>query len=228
MVLSAALLSACGAFEVGVETTPGQTLSPGPAASPTPAPTTPAVFTPTFAAPTLPAPTSTAIPTLQPPTQTPPPTATHVLPTDTPLPAATATPQGSTTVSIVLISLNDGGKTGTAVGCGDSAVPVTVEIPATQGVLKAAFDALLANKSQYYGQSGLYNALYQSVLKLDSAKIEDGLATLQISGKLSLGGECDNPRVKAQLEGTAKQFSTVKDTAIFINGKPMADALSLK
>jgi hypothetical protein len=43
-----------------------------------------------------------------------------------------------------------------------------------------------------------------------------------------MGGECDTPRVRAQLEQTILQFPTVTEADIFINGKPLADVLSLK
>jgi hypothetical protein len=52
--------------------------------------------------------------------------------------------------------LEDGGQAGQEVGCGDSAVPVQVVVPHTQGVLRAALEALLSIQDQYYGESGLY------------------------------------------------------------------------
>jgi hypothetical protein len=131
-------------------------------------------------------------------------------------------------VQIFLIAVNDNGQTGTPVGCGDSAVPVQVEIPTTQGVLKAALVALLSIKDQYYGQSGLYNALYQSDLRVESISIAGGKASVYLAGTLKMGGECDTPRVQAQLEQTILQFPTVTEVAIFINGKPLAEVLSLK
>ena len=63
-----------------------------------------------------------------------------------------------------MVAIGDNGAAGKRAGCGDSLVPVNIEAPYTQGVLKAALEYLLAQKSQYYGQSGLYNALYQSNL----------------------------------------------------------------
>jgi hypothetical protein len=45
---------------------------------------------------------------------------------------------------------------------------------------------------------------------------------------MMLGGECDNPRVQAQIENTVLQFSTVTSADIFLNGKTLAEALSLK
>jgi hypothetical protein len=132
-------------------------------------------------------------------------------------------------VKIFMIAVDDKGQTGTAVGCGDSAVPVMVEIPPTQAVLKSALDAILATKVQYYGQSGLYNALYQSDLQLESVSIDSsGKASVYLTGSLKMGGECDTPRVQAQLEQTVRQFPNITGVAIFINGRPIAEVLSLK
>ncbi len=92
--------------------------------------------------------------------------------------------------------------------------------------LVAALNELLAIDDGLYGQSGLYSLLYQSTLKLDSATIVGGKATINITGKTQLGGVCDNPRVKAQIEETVSQFSTVTQVAVFINNIPIDQVLS--
>jgi hypothetical protein len=146
-------------------------------------------------------------------------------------PVATVIPTAmpvSHTVQVFLIAIGDNGQTGSLVGCGDSAVPVQVQTPPTSQVLQAALVALLSIKDQFYGQSGLYNALYQSDLKVYSVAIAGGKASVYLSGTLLMGGECDTPRLKAQLEQTILQFPTVIEADIFINGKPLADVLSLK
>lgn len=171
------------------------------------------------------APTSAVIPTDIIATSIP--TAPQLVPTEA-ISTETAAPITPQMVQVYLIAIDDNGQSGNPVGCGDSAVPIQVQIEPTQGVLKAALEALLSIKEQYYGQSGLYNALYQSDLKVDSVKISGGKAVVQLSGSMILGGECDNPRVQAQLEQTILQFSTVTQAEIFINGKTLADALSLK
>jgi hypothetical protein len=145
-----------------------------------------------------------------------------------PQPSPTSPAPTVSMVKIFLIAVDDNGKTGSPVGCGDSVVPVTVQIPPTQGVLKAALVALLSDKDQYYGQSGLYNALYQSDLQVDSLSIQGSKASVYLSGTLLMGGECDTPRVQAQLEQTVLQFPTITEADIFINGRPMAEVLSLK
>jgi hypothetical protein len=132
-------------------------------------------------------------------------------------------------VKMYMIALDDNGQTGIPIGCGDSAVPVMVEILPTQAVLKAALEELLSIKGQFYGESGLYNALYQSDLRLDSVSIDNtGKASVYLTGSLIMGGECDTPRVQAQLEQTVRQFPTVIEVEIFINGRPITEVLSLK
>jgi len=208
-ILSAVLIllfiTACnGTFEIGLEHSPTGTanLSAKPAIAPVPTNTlVPPASTDPQLSPTVQAPTDTRVPTDL-PTQ-------HM-------------------VQIFLIAVDDNGQTGIPIGCGDSAVPVQVEIPPTQGVLKAALVALLSVKDQYYGQSGLYNALYQSDLQVETVNIDGGKASVYLTGILTMGGECDAPRVQAQLEQTVLQFSTVTEAAIFINGKPLAEVLSLK
>ena len=160
------------------------------------------------------------------------PTSTVVVPSATPIsPAATASiPSTSAdqTVKIVLIALEDKGQSGALVGCGDSAIPITVTIPQTQGVLRAALEKLLSAKQQFYGESGYYNALYQSDLQVDGVAIEQRKAVIHLSGSLMLGGICDAPRVEAQIQQTALQFSTVNDVAVFINDIPLEEVLSSK
>jgi hypothetical protein len=132
------------------------------------------------------------------------------------------------TAQIYLIAIGDNGKSGPKIGCGDSAIPVQVRVPYTQAVLRASLDKLLSLKQRDYGASGLYNVLYQSDLHVASLALDAGKATIRLTGSLTLGGECDSPRVDAQIRYTALQFSTVQDVTIFLNDKPLADMLSLK
>lgn len=163
-----------------------------------------------------------------------------MLPTFTPLPSIAVTVSQTPTlvptqqtpirqvVNIYLIALEDNGISGKLVGCGDSVIPVQVDIQPTQGVLRAALEALISTKDKYYGESGLYNSLYQSNLQLAGVTIEGVKAIIHLTGSLILGGVCDNPRVEAQIEETALQFSTVKDVSVFVNDKPLEEVLSLK
>jgi hypothetical protein len=129
-------------------------------------------------------------------------------------------------LNIFLIALDDNGRAGPLIGCGDSAVAVAVNIPYTTGVLRAALNALLAIHDPYYGESGLYNSLYQSHLTVGDIILESGMAKIYLNGSVTLGGVCDSPRVDAQIRQTALQFSSVHSAAIFINNHPLEDMLS--
>jgi hypothetical protein len=197
--------TACnGTFEVGLEHSP--TATSVPISTPSNTPVAADTLTPTAPAATQPAPTVQAA-------------------TETPV--ATEAPT-KVMVQVYLIALSDNGQAGVAVGCGDSAVPIQIEVSSSHGALQAALEALLAIKDQFYGQSGLYNALYQADLQVQSARIVDGKASVFLTGTMMMGGECDIPRFQAQLEQTILGVATVTQAAIFINGKPLADALSLK
>jgi hypothetical protein len=131
-----------------------------------------------------------------------------------------------TRTQIYLIALEDAGQSGQEIGCGDSVLPVEVEIEPTVAPLRAALETLLAIDSEFYGQSGLYHALYRSDLQVEGIDIVNREAIINLSGELMLGGACDNPRVEAQLTQTALQFSTVDAVTIRVNGTPLAELLS--
>lgn len=138
-----------------------------------------------------------------------------------------------------LIAVGDNGKSGTVVGCGDSVVPVKnvstmhydwLHMPQESVVedrVQRVMEQLLANHEQYYGQSGLYNALYQSRLTVQSIITVNNVLMVALSGAVTLGGECDIPRAQAQLIQTATQFKEM-NAVVTINGRSLSEALTLK
>jgi hypothetical protein len=166
------------------------------------------------------------------------PAATTTLPAMlTPPPGAeTATPEapgqgplaGSQTVIYLVAPEGGPGPVG-PIGCGDYLVPVErgpyLPTIAERQIAYALMD-LFSIKEQFYGESGLYNPLYQSSLSVQSVTVDaNGHATVNLSGNLVLGGECNSPRVQAQIEDTVLQFS-VTDVTVLLNGRPLADVLS--
>ncbi|MEQ8671577.1 MAG: LysM peptidoglycan-binding domain-containing protein [Aggregatilineales bacterium] len=125
---------------------------------------------------------------------------------------------------IYLVALGDAGRSGNPIGCDDSIIPVTVTFESTQAPLTAALTELLDINSRTYGQSGLYNALYQSDLTLTNVTIQNGEAVINMTGSLTIGGVCDQPRVEAQLRQTALQYSTVDTVTINVNGETLDTA----
>jgi spore germination protein GerM len=129
-------------------------------------------------------------------------------------------------VKLFLIALDDAGRLGKKIGCGDSVVAVTRELRSTRTPLRDAIEELLRIPRTYGSDPELYNVFYQSELRLVSVSVRRGIARLSFAGRLVTGGVCDGPRVQAQIEETALQFPTVKKVRVFINGAPLSVYLS--
>lgn len=142
----------------------------------------------------------------------------------TPEPPTPPGPPSFTRVQVPLIAMSTNGP----VGCGDTVVMVTRNVSATIAPLTAAVQQLLSIHDRFYGQSGLYDPLYNAYLAVQSVTINNGLATIKLTGKLSLGGECDDPRVAAQFDALGHQFSSVQKVQVFINGTPLENLLGGK
>jgi LysM repeat protein len=132
---------------------------------------------------------------------------------------------GSSVVSSVpvyLIRLGAG-----QVGCGDALRAIPHAVPATAQPARAALEALLALDASADDEAGLYNALEPSSLQLANLEVDaQGVAVVELSGLLQLGGVCDGPRVAEQLEQTALQFPAIRDVMIFVNDEPLDTGLS--
>jgi hypothetical protein len=149
--------------------------------------------------------------------------------------AATKAPAGAATQApapnprearIFMTALNDNGASGKKIGCGDSVVPVIITVSDASASLRGALDKLLAVRTPYYGQSGLYNALFRSDLRLVSVSVQNNTAEIKLGGALTIGGVCDTSRILAQFEATALQFSGVKQVNVYLNGKKLQDLFS--
>jgi hypothetical protein len=128
---------------------------------------------------------------------------------------------------VFLVALGDAGVNGTGVGCRDSIVPTTVPIAPTIAPLRAALNTLLASSARTYPGTTYYNALNASDLDVASVAVVNGEAQIDLTGTLVVGGACDVPRIRAQLEQTALQYNTVSSVAITVNGSPLDELLGL-
>ena len=130
-------------------------------------------------------------------------------------------------VTVFYVAENDGGVSGPTFGCGDVAVAVTSPSISFTDPVEGALRVLLENRTREIGQSGLSNALWQSRLEIDSIERMGNTVTVNLTGTLSMGGECDIPRVQLQLLLTAQQAAG-GPVDLMLNGKPLSEALSLK
>lgn len=132
------------------------------------------------------------------------------------------------TVTIFLVAIEDKGISGKKIGCDDSLIPVEVTIRSDLTSPWSALSALLNLDETYYGESGLYNALHQSDLEIQSYETLEGKAKVYLEGELMLGDVCDTPRVEEQILATILQDGQIKEVEVYINGMILQDVLSLK
>jgi hypothetical protein len=128
--------------------------------------------------------------------------------------------------TIFLVALDDNGQSGMPIGCGDSLIPVQVQVESAdsvEGQITAALEKLFSIDDQFYGESGLYNALYQSDLSVSSVDVSNGHADVDLSGSLQVGGVCDEPRVEGQIRQTILQFDGIDSATVTLNGHELFD-----
>jgi spore germination protein GerM len=131
-------------------------------------------------------------------------------------------------LTVYYIAIEDNGGAGPKIGCNDSAVPTQTAAVAFTDKVEASMKALLATPSRDIGQSGLINVLYQSHLAYVDSRVEGATVTVDLSGTFQLGGTCDIPRAKAQLEYTAMAATGAQQAAVYVDGRTLDDVLSLK
>ncbi|MGO4384029.1 hypothetical protein AB4Y80_07350 [Specibacter sp. RAF43] len=162
--------------------------------------------------------TPTPAPASSPPASSPPASSPPAEPTVMPTTAS---------ATLFYVAIGDNGVAGPMVGCGDSAVAVTSAAITYTDPVEGALRALLANHTRAVGASGLDNTLWQSRLAVASVDRSGATVTAHLSGTLTMGGECDIPRIEQQLMLTAERAAGAP-VAITINGKTLTEALSLK
>ena len=176
-------------------------------------------------------PSSTAPATDTPATTTPSPSATPT-PTPTPPPSETAPAASPSTMTSALtifyVALNDQGKSGPMIGCGDSIVATETGPVVYASQVEAAMSDLLNDKDSQHGQSGLMNALAGSDLTYVSSSVAGDTVTVELSGVISSGGVCDDPRIIAQLTYTAMVAAETGEAKVLVNGIDINKYLSQK
>lgn len=127
-------------------------------------------------------------------------------------------------VDVYLVAVGDKGNKGIKIGCDDSLVGIVRKIKPTVAPLRAAIEELLSIPHEYSKELGNY--WRGKDLKLKDVKIAEGVATIHITGEGPfVGGICDEPRITEQIENTAMQFSSVNSVKVFVNDKPLAEAI---
>ncbi|PQZ94993.1 hypothetical protein CQ018_06560 [Arthrobacter sp. MYb227] len=143
-------------------------------------------------------------------------------------PTSNVTQQTTAALTIFYVAVDDQGKSGPKIGCGDSLV-ATESAPETfTNQVEASLKMLLNDKSSEHGQSGLVNALAASDLRFIDSTISGDEVAVDLSGSVSSGGTCDDPRIIEQLKYTAKVAAGVGSARILVDGIDIEKILSQK
>ena len=159
-----------------------------------------------------------------------PPQAVDKKPVETKQPATPPAPPKPKEHDVALILIAQIPKDGNAkdIGCGNTIKPMTQKSTFKGDPVQDALEVLLGLKQAGYENGELYNALYQSKLKVQSVETENDTVTVKLTGDIKLSGECDIPRVREQLIGTINAASDAKNVVVMVNDKSLEEALSLK
>lgn len=105
----------------------------------------------------------------------------------------------------------------------NNVLAVEREIPLTRSVALAAMTELLKGPTDTEKANG-YMTNINTGVKVQSLTIENGVAKIDFDERLEyqVGGSCKTSAIIAQIKQTLKQFSTVKDVVISINGETEA------
>ncbi len=98
--------------------------------------------------------------------------------------------------------------------------PVNRQVPQTTSIARAALQELLKGPTLADENAGYFTSLNNGV-KIQSLKIENNTAYVDFDNQLEyqVGGSCRVSAIRAQIAETLKQFSTVQDVVISIDGR---------
>lgn len=101
----------------------------------------------------------------------------------------------------------------------EKVVAIERTVPETQAVARAALDELLKGPMSPEKMQGYITSINDGV-QIKSLDIKNGTATVDFNAKLGeiVAGSCNVGAIRAQIEQTLKQFSTVKKVVISIEG----------
>jgi len=98
--------------------------------------------------------------------------------------------------------------------------PTEREIPKTEAIARAALEELLKGPTEEEKTAGFITNINSGV-KIQRLTIENGTAKVDFDEQLEyqVGGSCRVAAISAQIRETLKQFSTVQEVVISINGR---------
>lgn len=101
--------------------------------------------------------------------------------------------------------------------------PLERTVAQTDAVGRASIEELLLGPTSAEKRDGYFSSI-PSGAKLNSLTISDGVAKVDFNNTIEAGGSCRVSAIRAQVIQTLKQFATVREVEISVEGR-VADAL---
>lgn len=152
-------------------------------------------------------------------------------PTGTTTASAPATKSASPTtapLTLFYVAVGDEGASGPEIGCGDSIIATYSAPVEFTNQVEASLTMLLDDDAEEHGASGLRNALAGSDLDYVSSTVAGDVVTVDLSGNITSGGTCDDPRIIEQLKYTAMTAAGTGQAKILVDGQKIEEVLSPK
>ena len=133
-------------------------------------------------------------------------------------------------ISIYLIARDDWGTNGVLLGCSDSGVQVTLARFATGDInadMAASLSEMFNIRNEFYGQSGLVTAWYDSPMTIESLMVEGNRVELNLTGQMNLLGACGDARLEGQLLLNIFQYQSITEAFITLNGTNLKNFFNL-
>ncbi|MEE1620989.1 hypothetical protein ACQ3I4_08335 [Zafaria sp. Z1313] len=143
---------------------------------------------------------------------------------DAVVPRASAPSPATAALTVYYVALDDRGIAGRRIGCGDSLVAAATEPVRFTDQLEASLERLL-DAGTPPRDAGLVNALARSELRFVSATVDGDSVTVMLTGRLVSAGTCDAPRLREQLEETARFAAGVGEAVVLVDGTPIGRLL---
>ncbi len=102
----------------------------------------------------------------------------------------------------------------------ENVTSVSREVPKTEGIARAALNELLKGPTDEEKKQGFTTSINEGV-EVKKIVIENKVAEIDFNDRLGwqVGGSCRVGAIRAQIEETLKQFSTVSEVVISIEGQ---------
>jgi LysM repeat protein len=125
-------------------------------------------------------------------------------------------------VEVYLILPGDGGQSGPAVGCGDSAISVWRDRKRTGALendIRASLEELFSIRTPTVGPSGYTHSLHDADLAVESVTVGGDAATIVLTGTLLPVGTCADARMQAQILLTVFQYPGINSALVILDGR---------